>query len=49
MILNPDICHLVLSNSDIKAINVGHFIIKSTKSEQLLDIIFDIKLIFNLA
>ena len=48
MILNPDICHLVLSNSDVKTINVDHFIIKSTKSEKPLDIIFDKKLIFNL-
>ena len=48
MILNPDICHLILSNSDVKTFNVDHFIIKSTKSEKPLDIVFDKKLIFNL-
>ena len=30
MKLNPDKCHLVLSDSDIKTINVGNFTIKFT-------------------
>ena len=41
MKLNPDNCHLVLSHSDIKPINLGSLTIENTKSEQLIDVIFD--------
>ena len=41
-----DTFHIVFSDSDINTINVGHFIIKSTKSERLTGVTFDDKPIF---
>ena len=36
MKVKPDKCRLVLSDSNVKAINVGKSIIKSTKKEKRL-------------
>lgn len=41
-----DTFHIVFSDSDINTINVGHFIIKSTKTERLPGVTFDDKPIF---
>ena len=43
MKLNLDKHNLILSNSDIKAVNVGNFTIKSSKGENLLGVSFDNK------
>ena len=40
--LNADECHLILSDSDIKTINLGNFTIKSIKNEKLLSITKDL-------
>ena len=41
--LNPDRCHLISSDGDIKAINVCNFITKNCKNEKLLAFTFDNK------
>ena len=46
--LNPDKCHLILSDSDITTINVGNFTIKSINKEKLVRVTLIIQLIFNL-
>ena len=43
MKLNPDKCHLVLKDTNIKTINVDSIAIKSNKSEKLLGVAFDHK------
>ena len=43
MKLNPDKCHLVLKDTNIKTINVDSIATKSNKSEKLLGVAFDHK------
>ena len=43
MKLNPDKCHLILSNCEIKTIKFGNFTIKSTKSKNLPRVTFNNK------
>ena len=43
MKLNPDKCHLILSNCEIKTIKFSNFTIKSTKSKNLPRVTFNNK------
>ena len=41
---NSDKCHLLVSINDISKIQIGEFLIKSSKNEKLLDVTIDSKL-----
>ena len=46
MKLNPDKCHLILSDKENRGINIGNVVIKNLQNEKLLRVFFDEKATF---
>ena len=44
--LNPDKCHLILSGTENRGINVGNVAIQTSQNEKLLGVLFDEKATF---